>query len=139
VHKLIVDGVPPGDIGVISPYAAQVAQIRRGRDVRLPQSSGDRRHGEGSRAAAAVEVSTVDGFQGREKEVIVISCVRSNDAGEVGFLSDYRRMNVAVTRAKRMCVLIGDSETMRRDDMLSSLVTQFEENGEYISAQQIIE
>ena len=128
VHKLLADGLPPGRIGVISPYAAQVAQLRRGRDADLPARLEPGR----------VEVSTVDGFQGREKEVILISCVRSNDAGEVGFLSDYRRMNVAVTRARRMCVLVGDSETMGRDEMLASLVAHFENGGEYISAEQIV-
>jgi superfamily I DNA and/or RNA helicase len=63
---------------------------------------------------SGVEVSTVDGFQGREKEVIIISMVRSNPRGEIGFLSNEKRMNVAVTRAKRLCVLIGDSGTVSR-------------------------
>ena len=65
-----------------------------------------------------LEVSTVDGFQGREKEVIIISMVRSNPKGEIGFLSNERRMNVAVTRAKRLCVLIGDSGTVSKNPFL---------------------
>lgn len=59
-------------------------------------------------------MSTVDGFQGREKEVIIISMVRSNLHGEVGFLRNERRMNVAVTRARKLCVLIGDVECVSK-------------------------
>ena len=88
------------DIGVITPYAAQVRAIR---DV-LPESIQD------------VEVKTVDGYQGREKEVIVFSCVRSNSDGKVGFLSDPRRLNVALTRAKRGLIVIGDPSTLRFDE-----------------------
>ncbi|CAN6454155.1 unnamed protein product [Victoria cruziana] len=81
-----------------------------------------------------VEISTVDGFQGREKEVIIISMVRSNSKKEVGFLSDTRRMNVAVTRARRQCCLVCDSETVSSDKFLKRLVEHFEEHGEYLSA-----
>mgnify|MGYP001404727851 FL=1 len=88
------------DIGVITPYAAQVRAIR---DV-LPESIQD------------VEVKTVDGYQGREKEVIVFSCVRSNSDGKVGFLSDPRRLNVALTRARRGLIVIGDPATLRFDE-----------------------
>ena len=59
-----------------------------------------------------LEVDTVDGFQGREKEVVVISLVRSNAEGEIGFLADVRRMNVAMTRAKRKLLVVGDSATL---------------------------
>jgi regulator of nonsense transcripts 1 len=85
---------------VITPYAAQVRAIR---DV-LPESIQE------------IEVKTVDGYQGREKEVIVFSCVRSNSEGEVGFLSDPRRLNVALTRAKRGLIVIGDPSTLRHDE-----------------------
>jgi ATP-dependent RNA/DNA helicase IGHMBP2 len=74
-------------------------------------------------------VSTVDGFQGREKEVIIISMVRSNPKGEIGFLSNERRINVAVTRAKRLCVLIGDSGTVNKNKFLGDLMTYFKEHG----------
>lgn len=67
----------------------------------------------------------VDGFQGREKEAIIISMVRSNPAKNVGFLSEYRRMNVAVTRAKKFVGLIGDEETVSSDPFLKHLVEYF--------------
>lgn len=76
-----------------------------------------------------IEVSTVDGFQGREKEIIIITMVRSNNRGEIGFLSNEKRMNVAVTRAKRLCVLIGDSGTVGKNLFLKGLVDYFRENG----------
>jgi superfamily I DNA and/or RNA helicase len=87
------------DIGVITPYAGQVRTIRD----QMPENL----HG--------VEVRTVDGYQGREKEVIVFSCVRSNKDGNIGFLSDARRLNVALTRAKRGLVVVGDPDTLRCD------------------------
>jgi len=80
-----------------------------------------------------LEVSTVDGFQGREKECIIISMVRSNEAREVGFLSDFRRMNVAITRARRFVCLIGDSECVGSDPFLARLTAYFQEKGEYRS------
>jgi len=87
------------DIGVITPYAGQVRTIRD----QMPENL----HG--------VEVRTVDGYQGREKEVIVFSCVRSNKDGNIGFLSDARRLNVALTRARRGLVVVGDPDTLRCD------------------------
>ena len=63
----------------------------------------------------------MDGYQGREKSVIILSLVRSNDQAEVGFLSESRRINVSVTRARRSCIIIGDSGTLRSDTSLDSL------------------
>ena len=84
--------------------------------------------------ASQLEISTVDGFQGREKEAIIISMVRCNSRGEVGFLADSRRMNVAVTRARRHVALVTDAETASADPFLKRLVEYFEQHGEYASA-----
>ena len=96
-------GISDDDIGVVTPYNAQATLIRR--TLRSPELG---------RPKIKWEVSTVDGFQGREKEVIIISMVRSNVHGEVGFLRNERRMNVAVTRARKLCVLIGDVECVSK-------------------------
>ncbi len=99
VRALLGLGVKPEDVGVISPYDDQVDLLRRTfQEEGVPEE---------------VEVKTVDGFQGREKEVIVVSFVRSNDRGEIGFLSDVRRLNVAITRPKRKLVTVGDSTTLK--------------------------
>ncbi|GAB2221566.1 hypothetical protein Droror1_Dr00012750 [Drosera rotundifolia] len=119
-RRLVESGVRASDIGIITPYAAQVVLLKmlRGKEDKLKD----------------VEISTVDGFQGREKEAIIISMVRSNSKQEVGFLSDRRRMNVAVTRARRQCCLVCDTETASSDPFLKRLIEYFEEHGEYLSA-----
>ena len=114
VQQLLAAGLPAADIGVITPYGAQV---RRLRDL-LPE---------------AVEVGSVDGFQGREKEVIIISLVRSNLAGNVGFLAETRRMNVALTRARRKLIVIGDSATITTHPFYEQLLTYFDSIGAYHS------
>lgn len=97
VTSLLDAGVPSEDIGVISPYSAQVSVLKK------VLGSFDK-----------IEVSTIDGFQGREKEAIIISLVRSNDNREVGFLADYRRLNVAMTRSRRQLCVIGDMMLLHR-------------------------
>lgn len=99
-------GVSDDDIGIISPYADQVKLIQE---------------------KTPVEVKTVDGFQGREKEIIIISTVRSNDNGNIGFLSDLRRLNVAITRAKRKLIIIGNKDTLESNPTYSRLI-EFVEN-----------
>ena len=91
INNIIILGLKDADIGIITPYNAQATLIRK--SLRENDSEGTNK--------SFCEVSTVDGFQGREKEVIIISMVRSNFKGEVGFLSNERRMNVAVTRARK--------------------------------------
>ncbi|KAF4403481.1 hypothetical protein G4B88_008127 [Cannabis sativa] len=118
--RLVQSGVQASDIGIITPYNAQVVLLKmiKSNDEKLKD----------------LEISTVDGFQGREKEAIIISMVRSNSKNEVGFLSDRRRMNVAVTRARRQCCLVCDTETVSSDAFLKRLIEYFEEHGEYSSA-----
>ncbi|CAA6659123.1 unnamed protein product [Spirodela intermedia] len=122
--RLVEGGVHPSDIGIITPYAAQVVLLR------MTRSKNDK--------LKELEISTVDGFQGREKEAIIISMVRSNSKKEVGFLSDHRRMNVAVTRARRQCCIICDTETVSHNGFLKRLVEYFEEHGEYQSASEFV-
>ena len=105
VNDLLAAGdLSPEDVGVISPYSGQVRLIRQLFDE----------------AVDGLEIKSVDGYQGREKEIIVLSTVRSNTEGNVGFLSDYRRLNVALTRAKRGLIVIGDDRTLRNDSTWSS-------------------
>jgi len=92
------------DVGVISPYRAQVQHLRRligKREFFKPF-----RH--------LISVNTVDGFQGQERDIILISLVRANDEGQIGFLRDLRRMNVAITRARMKLIILGDSHTLTR-------------------------
>jgi hypothetical protein len=110
VQKYVELGVVPDNIGIISPYWSQVALLR---DIL---------------AEIPVEISTVDGFQGCEKEMIIISFVRSNLKKTVGFLSEVRRINVSVTRAKRCCLVIGDVSTLRSDPGLNSFIDYCAQN-----------
>ncbi|CAO3611048.1 unnamed protein product [Mucor hiemalis] len=96
IKKLINDGISQNQISVITPYKAQVSKIR----TELGEKWLD------------IDVGTVDGFQVKEKEVVLLSLVRSNLSGEVGFLAEKRRLNVAMTRAKRQLVVVCDSLTL---------------------------
>ena len=92
------------DVGIISPYRAQVQYLRqllRKKEWTKPFRT-------------RISVNTVDGFQGQERDIIVISLVRSNDDGQIGFLRDLRRMNVAITRARMKVIILGDSQTLTR-------------------------
>lgn len=100
-------------IGIITPYQGQVQQLRRVLQVspKLPKGTVER----GRSAGLGVEIMTVDGFQGREKELIVVSTVRANAGGKVGFVSDAKRLNVTITRARRGLIVCGHFETLARD------------------------
>ena len=81
-----------------------------------------------------ISIKTIDGFQGEERDIIYISFVRSNDKGEIGFLSDIRRTNVALTRARKKLVMIGDSATLAANDFYKNLIDYCEEQNCYRSA-----
>ena len=101
--------------GFISPYSGQVAAAKQV----LPKQ---------------IRVSTIDSFQGQEKENIILSLVRSNDDGDIGFLKDYRRMNVAITRAKEQLFVVGDSATIGSDVFYDAFLTYIEKFGTYRTA-----
>ncbi|KAG0567437.1 hypothetical protein KC19_7G135000 [Ceratodon purpureus] len=111
VERLISDPDISGDIGVIAPYAAQVRLLRDLLLILEKQDPGK---------FINVEVATVDGFQGREKEVIVFSTVRCNKERRLGFVTDPRRMNVAFTRARRGLVVVGSSSTLSSNNYWAS-------------------
>ena len=115
VQTLLTAGLSPTDIAVITPYSAQVRFLRE----RLKQPE--------------IEIDSVDGFQGREKEAVIVSLVRSNPDGEIGFLADIRRMNVALTRARRKLIVIGDSATVTSNPFYQRMVSYFESIGSYHS------
>ena len=98
-------------MGVITPYAAQARLLRTLLE--------DER----------IEIDSVDGFQGREKEVILVSMVRSNQVGEIGFLSEKRRTHVAITRARRLLLIVGDSATLCVDPYFEQLFAHYLESG----------
>ena len=102
---------------LISPYRAQVESMM--------EAFGN---------CSNVRVDTIDSFQGQEADVVYISLVRSNENLEIGFLKDYRRMNVALTRAKRGLFLIGDTATLGQDHFFAELLTTIENQGGYCSA-----
>ena len=83
---------------------------------------------------ANVTIQTVDGFQGQERDGMIVSLTRRNDRGEVGFLSESRRIHVAQTRAKQACMLVGDSATLSTDPYLRWLLEHAQERDDYDSA-----
>ena len=99
------------DVGIISPYRAQVQLLRK--ELRKREFFRPYRH--------LLTVNTVDGFQGQERDIILISLVRSNDGGDIGFLRDLRRMNVAITRARMKLIILGSSETMTSHPLYKKL------------------
>lgn len=118
----IKERVASCEIGIISPYAEQVRYIR------------DSISEDGAFCELDLQIDSIDGFQGQEKDIIYISLVRSNDAGEIGFLKDARRLNVAMTRARKKLILIGDSATLGTDPLYANLLDHIERNGAYRSA-----
>jgi predicted DNA helicase len=121
IKDLTAQGVSDTEIAVISPYQAQVKWILQKMD-------------EQSMGGLDVEVDSVDSFQGREKEAVILSLVRSNLEGDLGFLKDVRRMNVAMTRAKRKLIVIGDSSTLSSLPFYEDFLAYAEKVNGYLSA-----
>lgn len=116
VRRLLSRGISPEDVAVITPYDAQARLLRTLLDV------------------PGLEIGTIDGFQGREKEAVIIDLVRSNSTGELGFLNDARRMNVAMTRARRFLLVVGDSATLGSKDFYQRFFEHVEKLGVWVSA-----
>jgi len=133
VASLIAAGVQPSRIAVLSPYSAQVALLRNALDALRPEGAvgvdADAPAAEESKEQRWVEVASVDAFQGREADAVVISCVRANDRGAVGFLADARRMNVAVTRARCHVALVADAATVGAHPFLRRLLIHVTDAG----------
>lgn len=119
VRRLLSRGLSTAACAVITPYLAQVRLLR---DALRPAVD------------AGLEIDTVDAFQGREREAIVVDLVRSNDEAEIGFLADIRRMNVALTRARRFLLVVGDSATLGVHPYYQRFIAAAEEADAYVSA-----
>ena len=118
VTHMLKKGVTPDQIGVVTPYEGQRAFV-----VSHMQKAGSLR----SELYKELEVASVDSFQGREKDFIIVSCVRSNVQQGIGFLRDPRRLNVALTRAKYGVIIIGNARLLARNPLWYSLLTHFQE------------
>merc|ERR1711903_420146 len=114
-HSVGNEGKARGHICVVAPYHAQVTLLR----TMLPP---------------AIDCKTVDGYQGGERDAVVLSLTRSNPHRAVGFLADERRLNVAVTRARRHVCVVGDSDTVRASPFIAALLDHVATVGDYVSA-----
>ncbi len=112
--NLLRSGMKAEDIAVISPYKDQVDLLDRKIDT------------------DNLEIKSVDGFQGREKEVVIISLTRSNNDKRIGFLEDVRRLNVSLTRAKRKLIVVGDSSTITSHEVYGQFVDYVRDKGKLV-------
>ncbi|CAE7740897.1 UPF1 [Symbiodinium pilosum] len=112
VESVLDAGCTAEDLGIVTPYMAQVRLLRTSWRNRCKERGAK---WNASRISRALEIASVDNFQGREKELIVFSAVRNNSAGRVGFLADWRRLNVMLTRARRGLVVVGHGQTLQKD------------------------
>jgi predicted DNA helicase len=112
--NLLRAGMAPDEIAVISPYSDQVDLLDRNIE------------------SEGLDIKSVDGFQGREKEVVIISLTRSNKAGRIGFLEDVRRLNVSLTRAKRKLIVVGDSSTVTPHETYAAFLDYVQEVGRVV-------
>lgn len=109
------EGINPENTAVLAPYSAQISLLQ-------------------NQLGHLWHVSTIDSVQGQEKDNIIISLTRSNEEGTIGFLSDYRRTNVAITRTKKRCYVVGDSSTLGNDPFYNGLIEHMESTESYTSA-----
>jgi ATP-dependent RNA/DNA helicase IGHMBP2 len=116
LERLLAAGMKPANVAVLTPYVAQARKLKS-----LIKTPG-------------VEIGSVDGFQGREKEATIVSLVRSNADAEVGFLGDTRRMNVAMTRARRLLIVIGDSATLGQHPFYAKFIEYADQHDAHRSA-----
>ncbi len=116
LRELLASGVRPKDVAILTPYVAQAKLLKT-----MAREPG-------------LEVGSVDGFQGREKEAVILSLVRSNEGGQIGFLGDLRRLNVAVTRARRCLIVIGDGATVARHPVYEKFVAHADALGAHRSS-----
>ena len=117
VEKLLEAGISPKDIGIITPYKDQEDFLKK--------------------LIKDIEIQTVDGFQGREKEIIIISLVRSNKEKDIGFLEDLRRLNVAITRPKRKLIIVGDKKTIESNKVYKDLISYILDKGKILSVDEL--
>lgn len=110
-------------VAMISPYRQQVSCLERFRNTELTH---------------LIQVQTIDAFQGQERDVVMVSLVRSNERGEIGFLKDYRRLNVAMTRARKKLVVLGDSATLAGDDFFAAFVEHCQQSNAYRSGWEFV-
>ncbi len=124
INALAENDLEMPSVGIITPYRSQIEYMKEqfAEDEKLVAYQ------------EYVTINTIDGFQGQERDVIYISLVRSNDKNEIGFLSDYRRMNVAMTRARKQLIIIGDSATIGQDNFYGKFIEYVEKCGGYRSA-----
>jgi superfamily I DNA and/or RNA helicase len=111
-RRLLSRGLPPTEIAIIAAYSAQARRLRE--LLRAERAQG-------------LEIGTVDSFQGREKEAVLVDLVRSNEHGEIGFLANIRRMNVALTRARRFLLVVADSATLGAHPYYAAFLSYIDE------------
>lgn len=122
ISRLFRDGVQPSQIGVITPYEGQRAYLTNFMQINSLLAEKRALYEE-------VEISSVDAFQGREKDYIILSCVRANDEGSIGFLRDTRRLNVAITRARYGLMMLGNPRSLSRNRLWRNLLIHYRERG----------
>ena len=115
----IRSGVKPNQIGIITPYEGQRAFLVSHMQYQGPLNT---------KLYQDVEIASVDAFQGREKDIIIISCVRSNEHQGIGFLADPRRLNVALTRGKYAVIVVSNPKVLTRHPLWNHLLHHFKEN-----------